>query len=606
MGLIVRHSSTPSLPPNFMQMIPSGNVYTSFIIGFTIHLVIAIEGKQCSMSEVTSAATLADLFLHRIVESKDATALLVKRGGRFQPITWNQLAGDVRRTAAMLVRLGAGPGDRVVQISENCYEWIVVDLAVQLAQLVHVPLHASLSGQQMAWQIVDSQACIVILAGDHQAKKISSSIDQSSANVAFLSFEPCTIRIGIQEVRLLCDERMKISEVEGRAIEGRVQSASDPDALATILYTSGTTGEPKGVMLSQRNLTTNTLSTLNAIHADKSDVRLSFLPLSHIFARTCDLYTWIASGCQLALAEDRELVLADCSAVTPTLLNGVPYFFDKVYRILTEQGKAMESANSLRSALGGRMRLCASGGAALPDHVCQFFHDHGVPLVQGYGLTETSPVITSSTATQWKLGSVGRTIDGVQVRIAGDGEILTRGPNVMMGYWKNRAATDEVIRDGWLHTGDIGQLDTDGFLCITGRKKELIVTAAGKNVAPVHLESLLLEDPLIDQAMVVGDGRKFLTALIVPHFTLLADEVRSWGISVTGPQEMVADPHVVGAYEARIKERLVDVSQHEQIGRITLLNRQFTIEHGELTPKLSLRRSVIAGRFAKQIESMYV
>jgi long-chain acyl-CoA synthetase len=373
--------------------------------------------------------------------------------------------------------------------------------------------------------------------------------------------------------------------------------------LATILYTSGTTGEPKGVMLTQANLVSNALAASEQFDIEPDEVRLSFLPLSHIFARTCDLYTWIETGVELALAESRETVIADCGLIRPTILNGVPYFFDRVYRALTQMGLA-DQPGSLRQLLGGRIKHCGSGGAALPDHIFDFFARQELPILQGYGLTETSPVISVSTLNENRRGAAGKAIADVEVKIGDDGEILTRGPHLMKGYWKSDADTAEMIRGGWLHTGDLGRVDEDGYVWITGRKKELIVTSAGKNVAPVLLESLLTKDSLIEQAMVIGDDRSFLTALIFPNITHVRQQLPSLSADLTDAQALL-QPEVQELFTKRIEQCLTDVSYHEQVRRFTLLERPLSIEKGELTPKLSLRREVIQRHFADEIEQMY-
>ena len=339
------------------------------------------------------------------------------------------------------------------------------------------------------------------------------------------------------------------------------------------------------------------------------DLRLCWLPLSHIFARTCDLYTWLVHGCQLALAASREQIIAHCGMLHPTLLNGVPYFFEKVCRSLTEAKKIGPAEpggpTHLQKLLGGNMRACCSGGAALPDHVAEFFWREGMPLVQGYGLTESSPVITTCTPDRYKLGTVGPAIEGVEVKIADDGEILTRGPHVMLGYWQRPADTAEAIRDGWLHTGDLGELDSDGFLRITGRKKELIVTAGGKNIAPAFLEGLLASEPLIYQALVIGDARNYLTALIVPrsrcaasgnYFAANSRDLGRRGARASGSAGSLSTTH---------RRLSGNVSACEQIQRFKLLPRGFTVENEEQTPTLKLRRSVIEEHFAAEIAALY-
>lgn len=552
---------------------------------------------------MTAAETIVDLFVARISSSGKQTALRIKRGD-WTCLTWEQLSHDVFRTATWLKQIGVEPGDRVVQLSENCYEWIVCDLAIHFSCGIHVPIHAPLTGEQVAYQISDSGARVAFVSTSDQAAKLSAVDDMLSIDVSFYSFEPCDAWVAGQPVMAFWDQLAEFDESAAAHLTTASREHLGPDSLATILYTSGTTGEPKGVMLTHRNLVSNTLATVEAFGLDGEDLRLNFLPLSHIFARTCDLYTWIATGAQLALAESRETVVDDCQAVKPTLLNGVPYFFDKVMRALVEAGKG-DDPEALGNLLGGEIRMCCSGGAALPDHVFDFFTERGVPLLQGYGLSESSPVITLSDPKNVARGAVGRAIPDVDVKIAEDGEILTRGPHVMLGYYKNEEATAEMIRDGWLHTGDLGHLDENGFLYITGRKKELIVTSLGKNVAPVYLESLLTEDPLILQAVVIGDGQKYLSALIVPDPDVLRGEIVARKIAVTSAAAALRHPDVLQLYQDRISKRLRSVSHHEQVQRFTLMNRGFTIESGELTPKLTLRREQIAESCRALIDAMY-
>jgi long-chain acyl-CoA synthetase len=387
----------------------------------------------------------------------------------------------------------------------------------------------------------------------------------------------------------------------GERLERTAREKLDKNSLATILYTSGTTGEPKGVMLTHGNLASNACSTIAAFGPRPDQLRVNFLPLSHIFARTCDLYCWLVDGTRMALAESRETVITDCQLIKPTYLNGVPYFYDKVYRALVEH-KKHDTPGALKGILGGAIETCCAGGAALPDHLYEYFLSQGVPLLQGYGLSESSPVITISTLKEHRRGSCGRAIPGVEVRIADDGEILTRGPHVMAGYYKNDRATAEVLHDGWLATGDLGRLDEDGYLYITGRKKEILVTSAGKNIAPVYLESLLTEDPLILQAMVVGDGRSCLAALIVPNVPKLRAELP---LSDCTDADLLRHPQVLELYRKHMDRCLTVVSPHEQVRKFQLLGRPFTIESGELTAKLTLRRHEITARYEAEIDAMY-
>ena len=523
-----------------------------------------------------------------------------------------QIAAEVYDWAARLLQLGVEPGDRIVHVSENRYEWIITDLAIQFARGVHVPVHAPLTGPQIAWQIQDSGAKVVILSGPTQAAKLIGQETSLSSVRHFVSYDPCEQRLGGKQVQWLEDVWKQPAGMDPIVVRDAAIAHTTPEDVATILYTSGTTGEPKGVMLTQRNLATNALATMLRFYNDRPPRdplagparRLNFLPLSHIFARTCDEYLWIMEGSELALAESRDTVLTDAASVQPTFMNGVPYFYDKVYRGLKEKG-VDQSPGVLRKVLGGRIEQCCAGGAALPVHLYDYFHAQGVPLLLGYGLTESSPVITMSTVNHHRRGASGQPIGDIEVQIASDGEILTRGPHVMLGYYKRPDATAETIRDGWLHTGDLGHLDQDGFLFITGRKKELIVTLGGKNIAPVYLEGLLTQDPLIAQALVIGDGRSFLTALIVPNPEPLKAEIVARRIPVASPAAALVHPQVLALYQDRIGRCLADVAPYEQVKKFTLLSRGFSIEQGEMTAKLSLRRKTIEEHFAAEIEAMY-
>jgi len=548
--------------------------------------------------------TIAAMFHRRVAADGDKPALHIKQGDQWVSFTWNQISADARRLAAALVKLGVKPGDRVIQVSENRREWILLDLAIHIARGIHVAVHCTLTGPQIAYQIVNSGAKLVVVSGPEQAQKLVGLAEQLPTDVQYFSFDPCSEKVFGQPIGQLSDVVAQVDEAAGKQLEEVALKEAQPTDLATILYTSGTTGEPKGVMLTHRNLTSNCHAIMHAFTVEPGDVRLSWLPLSHIFARTSDYYLWIASGGELALAQSRDTLLADCAAIKPHYLNGVPYFFDKVFRTLVEKGLA-DKPGVLAGMLGGRMKMCCAGGAALPDHVAEFFNKSGIVLVQGYGLTESSPVISTGTREEHRIGTVGKAIPGVEVKIADDGEILTRGPHVMVGYWNLPESTAETIRDGWLHTGDLGAIE-DGFLRITGRKKELIVTAGGKNIAPTYIEGLLTEDPLIAQAVVIGDAKNYLTALIVPDPQGLTMEIIKRQIPVTSPAEALAHPDVYAIYRERISERLTDVSHAEQVQKFTLLGRGFTPESGELTFKLSLKRDVVHRNFAREIEAMYV
>jgi long-chain acyl-CoA synthetase len=510
----------------------------------------------------------------------------------------------VRRVAAGLRTLGVNPGDRVVQFSENSYEWIVADLAIQMARAIHVPVHAPLAGEQVHEQIDHCLAKCVLVGDSRQYTKLTSTAEPLTPDIKVIATERPLQLAGPSRVTTFAELRELVDPTAAKRLEAEACEHLNPASIATILYTSGTTGTPKGVVLSHRNLLSNTMGTIEAFNLDVRELRVCFLPLSHIFARTCDLYTWIARGSRIALAESRETILLDCVRLRPTTLNGVPYFYQRVHRYLVEQGKA-DTPGSLRKALGGEIQLCCSGGAPLPDYLYDFFARHQIPLFQGYGLSESSPVITLNSFSANRRGTVGKAIPGVEVRIADDGEVLARGPNIMTGYWNDPAATQQVIRSGWLHTGDLGELDTEGFLKITGRKKEIIVTAAGKKIAPAHLEGLLTEDPLIIQAVVIGDGRSYLTALIVPNPDAVRAAIRRLRILPLSKRWVLDHRKIRDLYEQVIQTRLACVSHHEQIRKFHLMDRGFTIESGELTPKLSFRRDIIQENCHDEIEAMY-
>ncbi len=537
--------------------------------------------------------TMAAYFWLQVERSSSRTAMLLKRDGTYEPRTWAEVGADVRKLAVTLRELGVEPGACVAQVSENRYEWIVADLALLTLGAIHVPIHSTLSGPQIGYQIRHCGTRCVLVSTPEQAAKIDAVASELSEEIAWLAYDPAVTHIAGRAVRPC---RAVLDSPDPSSI---VWHPGRPEDIATILYTSGTTGEPKGVMLTQDNLVSNALGVLKVLPQSADDLRLCFLPLSHIFARTCDLYSWVVAGTTLALAESRLTVVADANLVRPTVLNAVPYFYDRIARAIMELGKG-GIPGSINELLGGRIRILCGGGAALPEHLFDFFEAQGTPVLQGYGLTETSPVISVSTPAAYRRGASGRPIADVEVRSAEDGEILSRGPHIMAGYYKDPASTSQAIRDGWFHTGDLGHVDEDGFVFITGRKKELIVTLGGKNVAPVLLETLLTEDPLILQAMVIGDGRKYLSALIVPD----EEQLSACFPQASRPLDLArADVRAVLA--ARVAERLTRLSHHEQVKRFTLISQPFTIERGELTPKLTLRREIIARQYAAEIAALY-
>ena len=554
------------------------------------------------MSNATQLQTLAAIFLEQVRQRGDAPALHFVRDGVAITKSWHELGDDVFGWASALNRLGIGQGTHVVHWSANRLEWVVTDLALNCLGAVHVPIHSTLSGRQTADQIIHSESTFAVVSDQKLADELKPYQPEFLSDLRWISYEPTTVNG--QKVPYFTELLATTDRNEGERFAKNTSDELDPAATSTILYTSGTTGEPKGIMLSQHNLVTNAAALTNTFANEPLARRLNFLPLSHIFARTCDLYTWVTRGEELVLAQTRETIVDDCRRFQPTVINGVPFFFERIRQKIVEKGKADEPG-VLQAVLGGKLRGCFSGGGPLALETIEYYEAQGIPLMQGYGMTESSPVISFSNLENRRPGTSGPAVPGVEIHIAEDGEILTRGPHVMLGYWRNDEATDETIRDGWLHTGDLGRLDEDGHLTITGRKKEMIVTATGKNVFPSHVERLLCRDPLILQAVVFGESRNCLSALIVPDPDVLKAEIKKRRIWVFSRRGAVRNKRVRQLYRERIDQQLCDLAHHEQVPLFTVLDHGFTIESGHMTAKLSLRRNEIERDYSAQIEFMY-
>jgi len=535
------------------------------------------------MTGASSLQTIA-AFLNQTVSSRPGDpALGFIRDGQLHWRTWREVMADATRLVAVIQAAGVEPGDRVAQVSENRHEWVITDLALHLVGAVHVPIHVTLSGQQIAAQIDDCGARLVFVSSEELLLKFG---DQLATNVQIL----------VHEQQGACDDEALLDKFATANAKPPAVAPPAPspqplaqDDLATILYTSGTTGRPRGVMLSQRNLAANAAATADAHGGDNDQTRLCVLPLSHIYARTCDLYTWVYRGSRLVLAENRETLARDCQLVQPAAMSAVPYIYQRISEKVRASAPADEAA-ALRAVFGGKIERLSSGGAPLAPDIEDWYAKQGLPLLAGYGLTESSPVIAASTTECSRRGSVGRPLPNVEVRIADDGEIVVRGPSVMLGYWQDDAATAEVIRDGWLYTGDLGEIDADGFLFVRGRKKELIVLSTGKKVFPTRVESMLTASPHIEQAAVFGEGNSALVALIVP----------STGVSAND----AVGKSTRDKYTAEINRCLKHAAHEEQVRNFALLDRPFSIERGELTAKLSLCRQVIARNFHKELTGL--
>jgi long-chain acyl-CoA synthetase len=570
---------------------------------------------------------------------------------RRTPEGWENLSTerartDVEHLALALRGLGVRKGDRVGLLSENRYEWPVADLAIVALGAVTVPIYPTLTSEQCRQLLADSGARVLFVSTPAQFGKIGVIRDRLAALEAVVYLDPVPER-GERDFgfRYLLEQGVAALRTEPGALMRMGQTVS-PDDLATIIYTSGTTGEPKGAMLTHGNITSNVWAGLQVMHLTYTDRCLSFLPLCHIFERMAGLYAMLAAGVTIAYAQNIDSVAADAVVVRPTVLMGVPRFYEKVFaRVMEnarhlpplrralfhwglEQGRRAARAHfarrplrglagiaagigdrlvgaRVRERIGGRVRFCISGGAPLEPRVLEFFFAIGIPIREGYGLTETSPVICLNPPGREKPGSVGPPLPGVEVRIGEEGEILTRGPHVMRGYYHREEATRAALEGGWFHTGDIGHLDDEGYLHITDRLKDLLVTAGGKKVAPQPIEAALKLRKWVTEAVLLGDRRPYVVALLVPDFALLETTAKARGWHHTRVTELFARPEVLAIYQAELDRVNATLAPFEQIKKFALLERELSQEGGELTPTLKVRRRVITDKFRTTIDSLY-
>lgn len=550
-----------------------------------------------------AAKNLCDL--HRTVAAKngDRIALRYPQHGLYHDLSWREYRRAADDAAAGLIQLGVQFGDRVAILSENRVEWLIADHAILSCGAADVPLHAPLAPVQVEYQVSHSEARGIIVSGQAQADKVAEVLDQLPQLEFVVSFEP--VRFPSSRVRVLTWDSLRHlgTQADRDQIAAR-ETALQADSLATIIYTSGTTGHPKGVMLSHGNLLTNAKATFDISFMTEDVVLLSWLPYSHIYARTVDHYLTTIGSITVALAESVDTLFANLRQVRPHWLTAVPRVYEKVWSQIKTLSEA-DRATAIRKTFGTEMRQLTSGGAPLPRYIAEGFFAAGLPLLEGYGLTESSPVISFNSIEQYRVGSVGKAIGDVEVRIAADGEIQTRGPHVMQGYWKNPTATEQTIVDGWLLTGDVGKLDDDGFLFITDRKKDLFVTSAGKNIAPAELERLLSRDEFIDQAVVYGDGRQFVSGLLVPNFDRLKAAVIERGGTLELTGEFITDSIATAILTERVDAVMQQVSQPERVKKFLTLARPFAVADEELTATLKVRRRHIINKYEPQLAALY-
>jgi len=543
--------------------------------------------------------TIAELLARWEREKPAALSLLLPLTDGVREITWREFATDVRRVATAWQHWGLQPGERVAQISPNRYELILNDLALMMLSGVHVVISEKTATAVAAEHLHSTTPRAVICRDTEQWREFKKHCS-SLGEVPCLVYEQSgDFAAGIQTWQTWLQEH-------GRDFGDMNLPTVAEHEPATIVFSSGTTGEPRGIVLSQHNLLSNATAIAAAFADEPTGRRLCWLPLSHLYARTADLYCWLVRGSELALVERPEDVLAAAQRIKPEFMNVVPYFLDKLRRHVQSQAE-MQTARAalLQELLGGNIRLLISGGAALSDSTRQFYAEHGITAVQGYGLTEAGPVVATETIGQQRLGSVGRVLPVVEVRFTDEGELLVRSPGLMTGYWQEPQLTSDKLRDGWLHTGDLGRIDDDGYLFIDGRRDDVIVLSTGCKASPAAIEVTLLDEPLIQQILVVGHGRKHLSALIVPNPDALRAEIIKHAIPVTSREQALVHPAVLDLYRERLAERQLQWPPREQLRELVLIGRGWTVESGEMTASLKLRRELIQQNFAVEIERLY-
>jgi len=596
------------------------------------------------MSPVATKGTLTRLFFDALERHRALPAAYRhKVGEHWVALTHSDVESRVRAVSLGLRELGVRPGDRVSILSENRPEWAIADFACLCARAADVPIYPTLPAKQAEYILRDSGAVAVFCSTAAQLAKVLEVRAGLPALRHIIAFDPAAGE-GVMTFAAL--EALGRAAVEQYPQFRDEALAVEPDQLATLIYTSGTTGDPKGVMLSHNNLWSNVLNSLETMTVVPGDECLSMLPLSHVFERMVG-YTMFHGGVIVNYAESFDQVAANMREVRPTIVLSVPRFYEKVdarvlenalagsgvkrriffwgkrtgdawatYRLAglaVPAGLALRYAianrlvfSKLRARTGGRVKFFVSGGAPLSAEIAKFLFSAGLPVAEGYGLTETSPVLTINPVERIKIGTVGPAIPGVQLRIAPDGEILAKGPGIMQGYYNKPDATREAIdAEGWFHTGDIGELDADGYLRITDRKKDLIVTAGGKNIAPQPIENLVKSNKFVANAVMLGDKRKFTILLVVPNFDALERWARERRLPPGSRAALIALPDVQAKVEREVMGELRELAKFEMPKRVLLLEHDFTIDSGELTPTLKVKRRVVEKRYKDLVDRAY-
>ncbi|MBR9978349.1 MAG: long-chain fatty acid--CoA ligase [Bacteroidetes bacterium] len=600
------------------------------------------------MSLAVTFTTIPEMFLNLTDRyMHDARPLFLRKvDGVYSPLSYSDVREQVACFHHGLEALGVRKGDRIGLLAENRPEWVVTDLAVLFHGAMDVPMFPSQTSTQIQFILNDAGVSVMVVSNRFQLAKVLK-----------IRKEVRTLKhvIMMSDSDDLPADVLRFSDVlaSGRSMHANRQNALRealtrirPEDLCTIIYTSGTTGTPKGVMLTHDNFVSNMIAASQVLPISDRDMLLSFLPLCHVFERMAGYYTATACGASVAYAESIDTVAENMLEVQPTIVVAVPRLFERIYNRIARmvekdsgvKKKIFYSAvatgrkfvrakkngklgpllrvqhaladklvfSKIKARTGGRINYFVSGGAALPRELGEFFEAVGLLIIEGYGLTESSPVISANRLDNYRFGSVGLPLPGIEVKIADDGEILTRGPHVMKGYYNDRKATEEAIdKEGWLHTGDIGMMDEKGMLYITDRKKHLFVSSGGKNIAPQPIESLFAGNEYIDQFVLIGDRRMFLSALIVPDFDALKEYADAHGIPYKDYAELVRHSEINRLIEQTIQGTQKDLANYEKVRRFTLLDQPFSIENGQMTPSMKLRRKAIEERYGDLIESMY-
>lgn len=589
-------------------------------------------------------ATLVDVFTRVVRENKRPDTLNYKKDGQWVAVSSDEMIARAKNIAAGLHAIGVRGGDRVAILSESRVEWTLTDTGCIFGGVIDVPIYPTLTPPQVRYILNDSGASALFIEGREKFDELKPILGECPQIEHVVYFDPD----GMSERLSLAELERLGSEFQQQNPDALDQWAHEiaPDDLATIIYTSGTTGEPKGVMLTHSNLVTNLIDSSGHLSFGLHDTALSVLPLSHVFERQA-MYMYLYRGMAVYFAESLQTIGPNLREVRPTILVGVPRIFEKIYdRIQERAAEAGKFAATLlawsvsvgreyakyelahrpvplvlklkhaiasklvfskwHAAFGGRMRLLVSGGAALPEDLAYIYFGAGIPIIQGYGLTETSPVITTSHLDAIRVGTVGKPIPHVDIRIAADGEIEVRGPNIMRGYYNKPEETRAVFTDdGWFKTGDVGALDADGYLTITDRKKELFKTSGGKYISPQPIEQLIKASRFVNQVVLIGAERKFPAALIVPNWEQLESYCKLKGIQVQNRRELCEHPRIIDLLERQIDRLTPNLARYEKIKKVALLENEFTIEGGELTPTLKVKRRVIDQKYRDVIEKLY-